>query len=146
MFESNYIKNLITLRFQSRSLNFENLFTRKMIREWLLNSSKRLCDIVELISFSEFTMKRLKSYYHILNLLFQKTNSLQIMKTQHHRFCISKLLIKKNNNFIILLYRWTFILVNVTLTKFFISFNVFFEIFEIRSINFNEFLIFKYFI
>ena len=60
MFESNYIKNLITLRFSSWSVNFENLFTRKMAREWFLNSSERLYDIVELILFFEFTMFALK--------------------------------------------------------------------------------------
>ena len=56
MFESNCVKNVIILKFPSRSLNFENPFIRKMIRKWSLNSSKHLCDIVELISFFEFTM------------------------------------------------------------------------------------------
>ena len=56
IFESNCVKNLTTLRFLSRSSNFENLFIREMTRKWPLNSPERLCDIVELISFLEFTM------------------------------------------------------------------------------------------
>ena len=57
MFEPNCAKNLNTLRFPSRSLNFESLFTREMAREWSLNSPGRLCDIAGLTSFPEFMMK-----------------------------------------------------------------------------------------
>ena len=56
MFEPNCIKNLIILRFSSGSLNFESLFICEMTRKWLLNSSERLCNIVELTSFPEFTI------------------------------------------------------------------------------------------
>ena len=56
MFELNCVKNLIALKFLSWSLNFESLLTCEMTREWFLNSSRRLCHIVELISFFEFTM------------------------------------------------------------------------------------------
>ena len=67
MFEPNCVKNLITLRFPSWSLDFESLFTREMIWKWPLNSSGRLCDIVELISFLEFTMWYLFDIYNRTN-------------------------------------------------------------------------------
>ena len=96
--------------------------------------------------FCKVVSKRLNSYYNILSLFFQKTSSLQIIKAQYYRFCILQLLIKKSNNFTVLMYCWIFIFVDVTLTRLFALSNVFFRIFKIWRMNFCKLSVFRYLI
>ena len=92
MFEPNCIKNLITLKFLSQSLNFKSLFTREMIRKWFLNSSRRLCDIVKLISFSKFTMnRRIKRSQRKLRIIIMNLISIIKIDNEHKSFVQHKI-------------------------------------------------------